>query len=47
MTRPDTRLDTRPVGLGGIVLPDARTGTPVDLGALAGPAVLVIVRHRY
>jgi hypothetical protein len=41
------RCSTRPVPLTGLVLPDARTGAPVDLGALRGPAVLVAVRHRY
>lgn len=37
---------TRPIPLTGIVLADARTAETVDLGALTGPAVLVLVRHR-
>ena len=41
------RLLTDPVDLTGVVLPDARGGLAVDLGALAGPAVLVAIRHRY
>lgn len=41
------RLRTDPVDLAGIVLVDARGGAPVDLGAVAGPAVVVVVRHRY
>lgn len=41
------RLVTAPVPLTGLVLPDARGGPPVDLGAPAGPAVVVALRHRY
>jgi hypothetical protein len=33
--------------LDGIVLPDARTGSTVDLGALQGVWVLTAIRHRY
>ena len=33
--------------LGGIVLPDARTGELVDLGTSAGVQVLTLIRHRY
>ena len=40
------RLRTDPVDLAGLVLPDVR-GTPVDLGATTGPAVLTAIRHRY
>ena len=42
---PPLRAD--PVDLAGIVLPDARGGGVVDLGALHGPAVVVVVRHRH
>lgn len=41
------RLRTDPVDLTGLVLPDTRGGPAVDLGKLAGPAVLVVIRHRY
>ena len=34
-------------GLAGIVLPDARTGTPFDLGSEPPLAVLTAIRHRY
>ncbi|HXT42896.1 MAG TPA: hypothetical protein VN748_02110 [Pseudonocardiaceae bacterium] len=37
----------RPVPLAGLVLPDARTGRAVDLGALPGTYVLTAIRHRY
>jgi hypothetical protein len=40
-------LRTDPVDLHGLVLPDARGGPAVDLGALRGPAVVVVIRHRY
>ncbi|MFC5062556.1 hypothetical protein [Actinomycetospora atypica] len=42
------RRDDRPVDLHGIVLPDAVTGEPVDLGGLgtAGVTVLTAIRHR-
>jgi hypothetical protein len=40
------RLVTEPVDLAGLVLDDVR-GAPVDLGALPGPAALVVIRHRY
>lgn len=54
--RPSPRRDDRPVDLHGIVLPDARSGDPVDLGGLglglglgagAVPAVLTAIRHRF
>ena len=32
--------------LAGVVLPDARTGAPVDLGRL-GRALVTLIRHRY
>ncbi len=35
------------VDLSGIVLPDARTGRPVDLGATEPPTVVSLIRHRY
>ncbi|HSH58415.1 MAG TPA: hypothetical protein VK988_02015 [Acidimicrobiales bacterium] len=35
------------ISLAGIVLPDARTGTPFDLGAGPPLAVLVVIRHRH
>ena len=41
------RLRTDPVSLVGLVLPDVRGGAAVDLGTLAGPAVLTTIRHRY
>jgi hypothetical protein len=41
------RLRTDPVDLAGLVLPDVRGGRPVDLGALGGPLVLVVIRHRH
>jgi hypothetical protein len=37
----------RPVPLAGLVLPDARTGRLVDLGALPGTRLLTAIRHRY
>ena len=33
--------------LAGLVLPDARTGEPFDLGAVGAPLVLAVIRHRY
>lgn len=33
--------------LAGIVVPDAATGAPCDLGALPGRTVLTLIRHRY
>ncbi|GAA4826903.1 hypothetical protein GCM10023201_12080 [Actinomycetospora corticicola] len=41
------RLRTDPVDLAGLVLPDVRDGRVVDLGALDGPAALVVIRHRH
>ncbi|WP_165825516.1 hypothetical protein [Actinomycetospora cinnamomea] len=43
------RRDDRPVDLHDIVLPDARTGDPVDLGELGRDAAVVLtaIRHRY
>jgi hypothetical protein len=38
------RRDDRRVCLTGVVLPDARTGEPVDLGTYTG--VLVAIRHH-
>ncbi len=35
------------IALAGIVLPDARTGERVDLGAGPALALLVVIRHRY
>lgn len=35
------------VPLAGIVLPDARSGVDVDLGAVAGVHLLSAIRHRY
>jgi len=35
------------VDLEGVVLPDARTGAPFDLGADHGLVVLAVIRHRY
>ncbi|MGQ0718325.1 MAG: hypothetical protein ACT4NP_13655 [Pseudonocardiales bacterium] len=37
----------RRVPLDGLVLPDARTGRAVDLGALPGRYLLTAIRHRY
>ncbi|MGH4009556.1 MAG: hypothetical protein ACRDTH_15635 [Pseudonocardiaceae bacterium] len=37
----------RQVPLAGLVLPDARTGEAVDLGALPGRHLLTAIRHRY
>ncbi|MGH3875014.1 MAG: hypothetical protein ACRDSR_26550 [Pseudonocardiaceae bacterium] len=37
----------RPVVLDGLVLPDARTGRAVDLGALPGRHLLTAIRHRF
>ena len=39
------RLVTAPVDLTGLVLPDARGGPALDLGALRGPTVVVVIRH--
>jgi hypothetical protein len=36
-----------PVSLQGVVLPDARTGRSVDLGALPGTHLLTAIRHRF
>jgi hypothetical protein len=36
-----------PVSLQGVVLPDARTGRAVDLGALPGRYLLTAIRHRF
>lgn len=33
--------------LGGLVVPDARTGEAVDLGATPAFGVLTIIRHRH
>jgi hypothetical protein len=37
----------RPVSLQGVVLPDARTGRSVDLGALPRTFLLTAIRHRF
>jgi hypothetical protein len=37
----------QPVALDGLVLPDARTGRAVDLGALPGKYLLTAIRHRF
>ena len=39
--------DDRPVDVSGIVLPDARSGEPVELESLPGVTVLTAIRHRY
>lgn len=39
--------DTTPVELAGIVLPDAVSGHPLDLGAAPPKAVLTVIRHRH
>lgn len=36
-----------PTDLTGIVLADARTGEPFDLGARPRLALLSVIRHRY
>lgn len=41
------RHSTRAVPLTDLVLPDARSGEPVDLAALPGTTVLTAIRHRY
>ncbi len=40
--RPDENVD-----LEGVVLADARTGEPFDLGTDHGLLVLAVIRHRY
>lgn len=40
--RPDEDVD-----LEGVVLADARTGEPFDLGTDHGLLVLAVIRHRY
>lgn len=40
------RADSPAIDL-DLVLPDAVTGRPVDLGALDGVHVLTAIRHRY
>lgn len=35
------------IDLHGIVLRDAVAGGDVDLGAEAGPTLLILIRHRY
>lgn len=35
------------LSLGGIVLADARTADVVDLGAVPGRCLLILIRHRY
>jgi len=39
--------DPTPIPLAGIVLPDARSGRMVDLGAEPPRAVLTVIRHRH
>jgi len=43
---PDTRT-AADIDLGGVVLDDARTGEPFDLGAGPPLAVLAVIRHRH
>lgn len=33
--------------LEGVVLTDVSTGSPVDLGRLAGVTVVTLIRHRF
>jgi len=40
-------IDPTPTSLSGIVLPDARSGRSVDLGAEPPRAVLSAIRHRH
>lgn len=48
---PDPASGDRDVGdvvdLDGMVLPDASTGEPVDLGSGPRLGLLVLIRHRY
>lgn len=39
--------DPTPISLEGIVLPDATTGQPLDLGAGPPRALITIIRHRH
>jgi hypothetical protein len=39
--------DATPVSLAGIVLADATTGQPLDLGAGPARALLTVIRHRH
>lgn len=41
------RVVSTPVSLSGLVLPDAVTGDPFDLGAEPGRWLLTVIRHRY
>ena len=47
MSDPESSVDRAGIDLAGIVLADARTGAPLDLGAGPSLAVLVVIRHRY
>lgn len=40
-------MATTPIPLSGLVLPDAVTGDPFDLGAGPGRWLLSVIRHRY
>jgi len=40
-------IDPTPTALGGIVLPDSRSGRSVDLGTEPPRAVLSVIRHRH
>jgi hypothetical protein len=44
---PASSLAMPRVDLAGIVLLDASSGRPVDLGALSGPTLLSLLRHRH
>jgi len=39
--------DTSPVSLAGIVLSDAASGLPLDLGTGPEKALLTVIRHRH
>jgi hypothetical protein len=39
--------DPTPISLGGIVLPDALGGSPLDLGIEPSRALLAVIRHRH
>ncbi len=41
------RTSSRRIPLAGLTLTEARSGTAVDLGALAGRQLLTAIRHRY
>ncbi|HZZ47783.1 MAG TPA: hypothetical protein VFE65_12935 [Pseudonocardia sp.] len=41
------REQTVNVALNGVLLPEARTGEPLDLCAHRGVRVLTLIRHRF